>query len=102
MLVLWLATVLCGAYVILDQSVTGTYLLVGYADCRAHRDYLHAQAYRRLTRGMIGARRVRVTWSNPPESRELGTHEVRVLYSPEGTYLGSQIAGSTTPDFPED
>jgi len=97
----WLMTLGILLYLLLDSSVTNSYLLEGYADCRAHRDYLSAQAMGRLNRKVMEERIPDVLWAAGDGTRQVSPGEFEIRYDEQGRYAASRFGASLTPGFEE-
>jgi hypothetical protein len=99
MVPLWLGTVAVFLYSLVDGGVTQTYMSEGYADCEAHRDFLHAQARGRLTRDAMRSTPVKVTWSANDYTRDVEADEFELKFDKQGRYVGSRFGASQTKGF---
>ncbi|HEX4456486.1 MAG TPA: hypothetical protein VIA18_00870 [Polyangia bacterium] len=78
----WIVTLVAGAYLVVDRAVAVSYMQDGYADCEAHRDFLHALVKGRLTRADI---------ASAPD----GKTGVQIKYDKEGKYVSSRLGASS-------
>ncbi|MFP2909726.1 hypothetical protein ACLESD_32705 [Pyxidicoccus sp. 3LFB2] len=100
-LVLWLLTLVVGAFTVVDSAVSLTYMRDGYADCAAHRDWLNAMLRGQVTRAQVKAARPKVTRTMEDHSSVLEPGDVSVHYDANGRYASSQLGASTTPGYSE-
>lgn len=92
----WLLTLFGGAYLVVDRAVTIGYMKDGYADCEAHRDFLHALIKGRLSRADIAASARSVKWKSDGWQEQTVTPDmVHMKYDKDGRYLSSTFGAST-------
>jgi hypothetical protein len=91
----WLTSVAVAAYFLVDEAVTIGYLKDGYADCGAHRDFLHTLLEHRLTRTEARAAGRNVKWSANGSERTVAPAEFKLSFDANGAYVGSQFGASS-------
>ncbi|HNN93186.1 hypothetical protein [Haliangium sp. UPWRP_2] len=92
----WLLTLAGGAYLVIDHAVTIGYMKDGYADCEAHRDFLHTLIKGRLSRADIAAAAGSVKWRSDGWQEQTVTKDmVHIQYDQDGRYLSSTFGAST-------
>ncbi len=93
----WVVTLVVGAFLIIDRAVSIGYMKDGYADCEAHRDFLHQLLKGRVSRTDVAASARSVKWkSDGWQEQTLTKDMVQMEYGKDGMYLRSTFGASTT------
>ncbi len=93
----WALTLGVGAFLVIDRAVTIGYMKDGYADCEAHRDFLHLLLKGRVSRADVAASARNVKWKSDGWQEQIVTKDmVQMEYGKDGLYLRSTFGASTT------